>query len=211
MFRGKHEKRMLLPAGAWRSKKALILAVLLVAALLAVTVVLVFAFWPSPHDTARAKDLMKSSDDTVQSTRLKGDEISRSVNMVLPNISYLTKAQYDVTAGNIRALTRDTRVDLETARQGYETILGLRGVDAYKEYAYVKLQLIGVDEEQLKLVDDYLDYLANALAGREAGTALNTQAIADTTSVSNQKLSELSSSMDELSKQAEEMKKEKEL
>jgi len=177
----------------------------------AVVVVLLLAFVVLPQDTATARDLMSKSDSAVLSTKPTGEKISASVNIMLPDISFMTSYQYNTTAENIRSLADEARADLSKAREGYLGILNLKGVGSYKQYAQLRLDLIDVDMRQLTLVDNYLDYLGKELAAREAGAALNSEALATATSESNRKLSELGDRMDGLTKQAEELKKEKSL
>ncbi len=177
----------------------------------AVVVVLLLAFVVLPQDTATAQNLMSKSDSAVLSTKPTGEKISASVNVMLPDISYMTSQQYNITAENIRSLADEARANLSKAQEGYLGILNLKGVRSYKEYAQIRLELIDVDMRQLTLVDDYLDYLGRELAEHAAGAALNSEALATTTNESNKKLSELGDRMDGLTKQAEELKKEKSL
>ena len=191
---------------AHRSRKVRLL-VLAGATVLAVAVAVVVVLTRPPADKAEAQELMRKSDQQLDALRPKGEKINASVNIILPDLGYMTSAQYEVTKGNIHAMVEETTAQLDNVRQGYSGILNLKGVDPYVEYAKVRLALIDADLEQLAVVDGYLDYLSKALADRDGGTPVDTQAVTEATSSSVSKLKELSSQVEELTAKAEKIKK----
>ena len=207
-YQGLHHNRRL---RANRSKRKILLWMIAVIAVLLgiAVVVLVLVSSKSPAQTEKARDIIKKSDEKLESLRPQGAKIDRSVSIVIHDVGYLSSAQYELTKGNICTLIEETRSALYEVRQDYTGIFNLNGVDDYIKYAKVKLALIDVDFEQLKAVDDYLDYLTGAIAGREAGKPLDSQAVTDATNATVEKMKELSSRVEELTAQAEKIKKDR--
>jgi uncharacterized membrane protein len=162
-------------------------------------------------ETARAREIMKRSDEELLSLRSEGARIDRSVSTMIPDIPYLTAAQYQMTRCNICASIEEAKDALKQVRQNYADIYDLNGVDEYIEYARVKLALIHMDFQQLKAVEEYLDFVTSALAERDAGKPLNSQCITDATNATIAKMKELSSQVEKLTSQAEKMKREQAL
>jgi hypothetical protein len=193
--RRSRKTRLLLLAGAT--------ALLLAAAVVAVVVILT----RPPADRARAQELMRKSDEQLEALRPKGEKINTSVNLMRPDLGYLTSAQYEMTKSNIHAELDESIAQLAEVRKGYQDILGLKDVDEYGQYAKVQLALLDLDLQQLNVVDGYLDYLSKALADRDAGIPLDGKAVADVTSSSVSQLKELGSRVEKLTAEAEKMKK----
>lgn len=190
-----------------RKVRFLALAGVLALALAVAVAVVVVVLTRPPADKAKAQELMRKSDKQLVSLRPKGEKINASVNIMLPDLGYLTSAQYEVTKGNIHAEVEEAMAQMEVIRKGYQDILGLKDVDEYGQYAKVQLALLDLDLQQLDVVDGYLDYLSKALADRDAGIPLDTKAVADVTSSSVSKLKELGSQVEKLTAEAEKMKK----
>jgi hypothetical protein len=155
--------------------------------------------------------MMKDSDEKLVSLRQTGERINNSVGMMVPDITYLTSAQYEMTKGNILTLIEEARAILKEVQQGYAGILNLDGVDEYIRYARVRLGLVHVDFQQLKVVEDFLDYITGELAGRDAGRPLDPQSITDATNATVAKMKELSTRVEELTTQAAQIKKDQAL
>ena len=194
-----------------RSKRRILLWMTAVIAVLfgIAVVVPVLVSGKSPAQTEKARDIIEKSDEKLESLRTKGAKIDRSVSIMIPDVGYLSSAQYELTKGNICTLIEETRSALYEVRQGYTDIFNLNGVDDYIKYARVKLALVDVDFEELEVVDDYLDNITNALAERDAGKPLNSQAVTDATNATVEKMKELSSRVEELTAQAEKIKKDR--
>jgi len=202
------------PAGApKKSRKALVAVIAAVVALLVIAaVVLVLVFVVFSGDTSKAKDLMSKSDTYVDSATTAGQDVGSQLESLLTDIRDVQSAAgYEEIADKIRKNTAATQAEMEKAKPGYEEILELNGVEGYKEYAKVALELIDVQTEHVKTIDDYLDYLGKQFAAAEAGQPVDSQAIADTTSSTVKKLQELNNREDTLSEEAKKIKKDKNL
>ena len=207
-YQGLHHNRRL--RGNRSKRKILLWMIAVIAVLLGIAVVvLVLVSGKSPAQTEKARDIIKKSDEKLESLRPQGAKIDRSVSIVIPDVGYLSSAQYELTKGNICTLIEETRSALYEVRQDYTDIFNLNGVDDYIKYARVKLALVDVDFEELEVVDDYLDNITNALAERDAGKPLNSQAVTDATNVTIEKMKELSSRVKKLTAQAEKIKKDR--
>jgi hypothetical protein len=198
---------------ARRSRKKILLWALpfLVLLMIAAALVPVLISGKTPAETDHARIIMKSSDEKLESLRAKGNRINQSVGIMIPNIGYMSSAQYEMTKGNILALIEEPRAILGEARQGYTEIFDLDGVDEYIEYAKLKLAVVHVDFEQLGVIENYLDYLTGALAQRDAGTPLDSQAVNDATNATVEKMKQFSSKIEELTAQAAKIRKDQAL
>lgn len=208
--RGLPERSMRRAAGP--RKRTLFWALVVLAILVAAAaIVAVLVSGKTPGRTEEARDIMKNSDRTLESLRPKGERINQSVSIMIPDIAYLSSAQYQMTKSNLLALIEEARAVLEEVRQGYADIFNLNGVDEYIGYARVKLGLIRLDFEQLQAVEDYLDFITGALAERDTGKPLNSQALSDTTNATVKKMKELGARVEELTAEAAKIKKDRAL
>ncbi len=138
----------------------------------------------------------------------KGEKLGTSVDNLMNNIASVTSASdYEAMADKIREQTSSIKSDLNLANQGYKQILDLNGVDKYKEYARAAIALIDADLEQIKEVDDYLDYLSSQFKAAEAGQTVSEQEVAATTAAFITKLKELTPKINELKDKAESLRK----
>lgn len=197
------------PAAPKKKKKLMWAIAGLVSLLVVAAVVLVLVFVVFASDTGKAKDLVKKSDAYMTKVNPKGDELGTSVDSLMSNIASVTSASdYEATADKIREQTSSIKSDLNLANQGYKQILDLNGVDKYKVYARAVMALIDADLQQVKKVDDYLDFLSSQFTAAEAGQTVSEQEVATTTAAFIAKLKELTPKISELKDKAESLRKE---
>lgn len=200
---------------AKKSRAALWAVIASLAALLVVAVVVVVvAFVVVSSDASKARDLMNSSDALIDSASSSGDAVGEDLQSLLEDLAngnIETVGDFESGADAIRADLEEIRSDLEKAREGYEEILELEGVEEYKTYSKTVLELIDVFLEHAQLMDDYLDYLSGELAREAAGEFVDSDEVAQVTAAFVEGATEFNNTENELKEKAKEIKKENDL
>ena len=155
--------------GGWR-KHVLALSISLVAVVLAaVVIVLVSLFFTGNADEARKRcragdALMTSVEagmvDCGNSIRSLGDELESME---------LSSDDYEQRAAEIYQSIKDLEDKLKKAKAEYKSVLGLRGLSGYKEYARLRLESIEDARAYTSRAVDVLAYMKDIAAALESG------------------------------------------
>lgn len=193
-----------------KSKKGVKIALISVAAAAVIAaIVLVLVFVVFAGDSGKAKELMDKGDAKMEEVQTKGEEVGAALNELIDSIDQVgTEADFNSASEDIRTQLEVLNDDLKSAEGSYREILGLNGVEEYKEYAEAILALVDNNFEIVRTITEYLDYLGGQYADADAGLSVDVDAISSTSAAFYTEMLKLGEESDELEGKALDIKQE---
>ncbi|MHB8896091.1 MAG: hypothetical protein ACYC99_13070 [Candidatus Geothermincolia bacterium] len=153
-------------------KTALIAGISIVTVALAAAVVVVLVLLVFSNDTNKARSLIGEAAPHMATVQQQIEGLAPQIDNLVRNTPDMgDEAEYQGAIAPVRAQVQAIDAELDAATISYEKVSRLQGVEEYKEYARVEMELVRNDHTLTAQVNTYLDDMLAAIRG--AGAAYN--------------------------------------
>ncbi|MBU1670321.1 MAG: serine/threonine protein kinase [Actinobacteria bacterium] len=192
--------------------RALIVAAVCILAVALVALLLGLVVFKGDPDAARARRYMREGDRLKESAEKMAPDLERELGELETGVeskTISTSAQFNAQADSVVDVMDDMVTEGEKSAAEYKRIDSLRGVEDYKRYAAMMVEVIDLATKSLQAAQDTLDYLRFVIAGVEMGQQVNMVEYANRLQQEKDEVRTLNEKVLDLEEQAEKLKREK--
>lgn len=154
-------------------------------------------------DTKQAQEYMNKGDELVQKLQTDATAWQSGVSASMGSITDPAKFQTEVEKA--KSAAADLGDTAEEAKQEYEKIMDLSGVDDYKKYAEIQIEALDAFQEIVEKTGAFFDEVMSLVASNDL------TAITSATTAYSEEVQELSNKISELDEEAQKLKADKNL
>lgn len=173
-----------------------------------------FVFFREDPDAPRARRYMRSGDELKASAEEMAPALEKEVAELESGVdsgAISNLAQFSAQADSVNGVIDEIIDKGDEARQAYDRIDLLRGVEHYKAYARYMVEVIDLATASLQKTQDMIDYLRFCVAAVEKGQQVDMVEYANRLQEGKDAVRELNAKVLKAEKQAETLKKDNDL